>query len=130
MGVLAYTFGESLLSIYINDSMEAINYGMIRLSLVGLPYFLCGITNASTGSIRGMGASVSPMVISILFNCVFSVAWILSIFSIPRFHTPQVLFLSYPVSWILSFTAQCIVFAWVYKKHKKKQLAKLQQQTN
>lgn len=122
-GVSAYAFGESLLSIYITDSQEAINAGLIRLSLVALPYFLCGITNATTGSIRGMGASVSPMVIGILFNCVFSVAWIFTIFSIPQFHTPQVLFMSYPISWILTFTVQCFVFAHVYKKHKKQHLA-------
>jgi len=122
LGVSAYVFGKSLLSIYITDSQEAINAGMIRFSFVALPYFLCGITNASTGSIRGMGASVSPMIIGILFNCVFSVAWIFSIFSIPKFHTPQILFLSYPISWILTFVVQCFVFLYVYKKHKKEHL--------
>ena len=65
-GVLLWAAGPMLLSIYITDSAEAIAYGMLRLTYVALPYFLCGIMDVSTGALRGMGASFAPMVISIL----------------------------------------------------------------
>ncbi len=120
LGSLTYIFGEPLLSIYITDSQEAINAGLIRFSLVGLPYFLCGIMDTTTGAIRGMGSSMPPMIISIIGACGFRIAWIYTIFSIPRFHTPQILFLSYPISWILTFVALIITFAIVFKKNRKK----------
>ena len=115
MGVSAYTFGEQLLSIYITDSPEAIAYGMIRLAFF-IPYFLCGIMEVSTGALRGMGASVTPMVITVLGACGIRLIWIYTIFQIPRFHTPQCLFFSYTVSWILTLTAQLIAFSIVYRR--------------
>ncbi len=122
-GSLTYIFGKPLLSIYITDSQEAINAGLIRFSFVALPYFLGGIMDTATGAIRGMGSSLPPMIISIIGACAFRVVWIYTIFSIPKFHTPYILFLSYPISWLLTFTALLITFIIVYKKNKNKYLA-------
>ena len=116
-GILGYSFGPQLLSIYITDSAEAISSGVLRLSLVCLPYFLCGLMDVSTGALRGMGASLEPMIISILGICVLRVGWISTIFQIPAFHTPQCLYLSYPISWILTFVAQLLAFRKVFRRH-------------
>ncbi len=116
LGVLGYIFGRPLLSIYITDSPEAIEYGMIRLSLICLPYFLCGIMDVATGALRGMGSSFVPMVITIAGVCVFRIVWIYTVFAIPEFHTLQVLYLSYIISWTISFLAQMIAFRHVYGK--------------
>ena len=113
-GSLGFTFGRQLLSIYITDSPEAIEYGMIRLSYICLPYFLCGLMDVSTGALRGMGASLVPMVISVLGVCGLRVFWITMVFR--QFHTPQCLYLSYMVSWTVTFLAQMIAFFCVYKK--------------
>ena len=116
-GSLVYVFGRQLLSIYITDSQEAIDYGMLRMAYMCLPYFLCGIMDVSTGALRGMGASVVPMIISIMGVCGLRVCWIATVFRVV--HTPQCLFLSYTVSWIVTFLAQMIAFFAVYKKHVK-----------
>ena len=116
LGVLGYVFGRPLLSIYIVDSSEAIGYGMIRLSFICLPYFLCGLMDVSTGALRGMGSSFVPMVITVLGVCVMRIVWILTIFSISEFHTLQVLYMSYIISWVISFIAQMIAFNIAYKK--------------
>ena len=118
-GFSAYAFGEPLLSIYITDSPEAIAYGMIRLTYICLPYFLCGLMDVSTGALRGMGASVAPMVISILGVCGLRIAWISTIFHMPQFHTPQCLYFSYTVSWSMTFLIQMAAFIMVYRKHTK-----------
>lgn len=115
-GWLVFGFAESLLSIYINDSQEAIAYGIIRLTFVCVPYFLCGLMDVSTGAMRGLGASVSPMLISILGVCGIRLGWIFTIFQIPQFHTPQCLYISYLVSWIVTFLAQTIAFFKIYRK--------------
>ena len=117
MGVSAYSFGETLLSIYITDSQEAIAYGMIRLAYICLPYFLCGLMDVSTGALRGLGASIAPMVISVLGICGLRILWIYTIFQIPQFHTPQCLYFSYTVSWITTFVIQMIVFLRTYRRH-------------
>jgi len=116
-GILGYGFGPQLLSIYITDSAEAISYGVLRLSFVCLPYFLCGLMDVSTGALRGMGASLEPMIISVLGVCGLRIGWISTIFQIPAFHTPQCLFLSYPVSWVITFAAQMLAFRRVYRRH-------------
>ena len=116
-GILGYSFGPQLLSIYITDSAEAISSGVLRLGIVCLFYFLCGLMDVSTGALRGMGASLEPMIISILGICVLRVGWISTIFQIPAFHTPQCLYLSYPISWILTFVAQLLAFRKVFRRH-------------
>ncbi|MBE6701456.1 MAG: MATE family efflux transporter [Ruminococcaceae bacterium] len=120
MSVVIYTFGESLLSIFITDSPDAIRYGMIKLAFVGLPYFLCGMMEVSTGAIRGFGAAIVPMIISVIGVCGIRIGWILTIFKIPKFHTLESLYFSYPVSWILTFIAQMIALYFVYKNYRKK----------
>lgn len=113
---LAYTFGPTLLSFYIPDSPEAIACGMIRMTMVGLPYFVCGLMDVSTGALRGLGSSFTPMVISILGVCGIRIGWIYTIFQIPQFHTPQCLYFSYIVSWAVTFLFQMMALMKVYKK--------------
>ncbi len=115
-GFLAYTFGEQLLSIYITDSPKAIGYGLIRLAYICLPYFLCGLMDVSTGALRGLGASVVPMIISIVGVCGIRIAWIYTIFQMEAFHTPQCLYFSYTVSWSITFLCQLVAFLIVYRR--------------
>lgn len=119
LGVLAWSFGPQLLSIYITDSQEAISYGMIRLAYICLPYFLCGLMDVSTGALRGLGASFAPMLISVLGVCGIRIGWIATIFQMPQFHTPQCLYFSYTVSWIITFLCQMVAFVFVYRKFKR-----------
>lgn len=116
-GSLGYGFGRQLLSVYITDSAEAIEYGMIRLSFICLPYFICGLMDVSTGAMRGMGASTVPMVISILGVCGLRIVWLNTVFR--AVHTPQCLYFSYIVSWSVTFIAQMIAFYHVYRKQTK-----------
>lgn len=115
-GLAVYTFGESLLSIYITDSAEAISYGMLRLTYVGLPYFVCGLMDISTGALRGLGASVTSMMVSILGVCGIRILWIYTVFQIPQFHTMQSLYISYLISWLITFIIQTLAYIFIFKK--------------
>ena len=119
-GVIAYAFAPQLLSIYISGSPEAIAHGVIRMAFICLPYFLCGVMDVTTGALRGMGASVAPMFISIGGICAFRVFWVYVIFE--RTPTPECLYASFPISWAITFAAQFITFLIVFKKQKKKQI--------
>ncbi len=115
-GILFTVFSKQLLSIYLPDAPQAIKYGQIRLTYITLTYFICGLMGVATGCIRGMGSSFVTMLITVAGVCGFRIFWIYTIFAIERFHTLESIFISYPISWILSFTAQAIAFAVIYKK--------------
>lgn len=112
-----YAMGEALLSIYITDSAEAISWGLLRMGMIVVPYFLCGLMDVSTGALRGMGASFTPMLISVLGVCGIRIGWITTVFRIPAFHTPQSLYLSYPFSWAVTFMFQLVAFTKIYRQH-------------
>lgn len=120
MGTGMCIFGEQLLGIYITDSQEAVSWGLIRLYIICQTYFICGLMDVSTGALRGMGASVSPMIISVLGVCGIRIGWIMTIFQIPRFHTPQSLYYSYIFSWTVTFLIQISAFVILYRKHRQR----------
>lgn len=110
-------FAEPLLSIYITDSPESIAYGIIRLRYVVLPYFLCGMMDVSTGLLRGLGASVAPMIISVLGVCGFRLFWTLVVF--PFVPTPETLYVAYPISWAMTFLVQMLTYILILRKKKR-----------
>ena len=120
LGTLAYAFGENLLGIYIPDSPEAIGYGLTRMRYICAVYFLCGLMDVSTGALRGMGASAVPMIISVLGVCGVRLLWIATIFQMPQYHSVDSLYVSYGVSWTITFVAQFVAFWLVYNKQKRK----------
>jgi Na+-driven multidrug efflux pump len=125
LGLLLYTFGETLLGIYISDSAEAIRYGMIRFSRVALFYFILGALDVSTGGLRGYGQSFGPMLVSVLGICGIRVLWVLTIFQIPMFHTPEWLYTSYPISWLVTMIAQMLLFFHVRNKFLRKDISEI-----
>ena len=116
VGVLLLSVGDKLLALYITDSEQAIAYGMIRMTCMALPYFICGMMDVSTGALRGLGVSLVPMLISVLGVCGIRVLWVVTIFQIPAYHTPQSLYLSYTVSWTVTLLIQLLAFRIVYRK--------------
>ena len=116
-GLLCYVFAPKLLSFYIVDSQEAIGYGVERIAYICLPYFLCGLMEVSSAGLRGMGKATAPTLISVLGICGFRLFWIYTVFRIPAFHTPVCLFLSYPISWIITFSITIIVFYSEFRRY-------------
>ena len=118
MGAAMWSAGPRLLSLYITDSPQAIRYGMIRMTYMALPYFLCGLMDVSTGALRGLGVSFVPMLISVLGVCGIRIVWVATIFQLPGFHTPQCLYISYIVSWTVTLICQTTAFLLVYRRHR------------
>lgn len=138
VGVVGFVFGggcrllgDQLLSIYLRDDTTAIAYGVLRLTFVCLPYFTCGLMDVMSGALRGLGASLSPMIITVVGVCGMRLFWIYAIFRPPfdalasRFYAGEIsgdvckesadgllqsLYISYPVSWVLTFAALLTCF--------------------
>ena len=119
VSISVYLLGPHLLKIYLPDSIEAISYGMVRLKCLCLAYCLLGMMDVSGGGLRGMGVSFAPMVISVLGVCGIRIGWIYTIFQIPQFHTPEYLYMSYAISWGVTFVAQTAAYFITYNKKKK-----------
>lgn len=115
MGNLAYQCGPFLLGIYSSDP-EVIQFGMSRMQIICQWYFLCGIMDVAVGILRGLGYSVIPMLVSLTGACGLRVLWIFTVFVWK--HSLFVLYLSYPITWIVTFTVHliCILVIWKRKK--------------
>lgn len=113
LGNGAYLLGDKLLGIYSSDP-QVIEYGLMRMSIVSASYFLCGIMDVLVGSIRGLGYSIMPMLVSLTGACLFRVIWIFTIFQVER--TLFCLYISYPISWILTAGIHLLCYFIVRKK--------------
>ncbi|NLW73623.1 MAG: MATE family efflux transporter [Clostridiales bacterium] len=118
LGVVAYTFGRQLLGLYAPGNSGAIETGMIRMSIVTLTYFLCGVMEVGCGIMRGMGSSFIPMTISFIGSCALRILWTVTIFAATP--TLQVLYFAYPVSWATTAAAHFISSAFMLNHLKKK----------
>ena len=98
-GAIVLLLGEPLLGFFV-DAPEAVSYGMLRMEVIVSTYFLCGIMEVGCGTLRGMGKTFLPMIVSLAGACGFRILWIFTIFQ--QIHTPTCLFLSYPISWVLT----------------------------
>lgn len=116
LGQGAYFFGQQLLSIYTNDR-HVIQYGIERLSVISATYCLCGMMDTLVGSLRGVGYSILPMLVSLTGVCVFRVVWIFTVFK--SLHTQFSLYVSYPISWTITIIAHLICFLIVRKRIRK-----------
>ena len=88
--------------------------GVVRVSLISAPYCLYSILDVLTGALRGMGAAVGPMVISVLGMCGLRLAWIALILPLNR--TPVTLFLTYTVSWVVTDAAMITYYLIVRRR--------------
>ena len=114
LGNLAYLFGHPLVSIYAPGEEDVIQQGIIRLGYIARTYALCGIMDTMVGSLRGLGYSVGPMIVSLIGACGLRIVWIFTIFQVDR--TPENLYISYPISWIVTGAVHIIFFLIVRKK--------------
>ena len=123
IGPAAVFFGRPLLGIFTPDGGAVVEAGMIRLTIMGFTYFTCGLMEVGSGALRGIGRSMESMIISLLGSCVLRVVWIYTVFAALR--TPESLYISYPISWVLTSTALYITFFVLLRKKEQNELARM-----
>ena len=119
LGVGSYLLGETLLGIY-STSPAVIAAGMVRLGYVALPYILGALMDSIVGSIRGMGYSVLPMVVTLLGACGLRLLIIATVFQLPQYHTVDTIYLSYPITWTVTFLAHVVCLAIAFRRLRKR----------
>lgn len=126
MGV--YAAGPWLLRIYASGTPEEvatiIQYGMTRLSYVCITYLICGMMDVSCGALRGLGKGMVPMVVSLLGACGLRILWVFTVFAAKP--TLDMLYISYPVSWIITWAVHTLCYLIIRNKMEKKHKAQLE----
>ena len=114
LGLLVYVLRMPLLAIYAPGEEDVIAAGAIRCTIISLTYFTCGIMDVMVGGLRGLGYSVMPMIVSLLGACGLRIVWIYTIF--PLQPTLQCLYLSYPISWVVTSLVHVICYLVVHRR--------------
>lgn len=106
MSVGAMLLRDPLLALYgvknAQDPLAQITYNaaITRIWWKWPAFFIYATMNACAGMIRGLGKSSLSAVISIFTTCVFRIVWIYTAFG--HFENLESIFISYPISWLLS----------------------------
>ena len=113
LGFSGLLLDESLLRLYSTDT-RVIAYGKIRLGLILKTYSLCGIMEALVGILRGMGNATLPMLVSFTGVVGVRILWLFTVFAKNR--TPDILYLSYPISWAVTSAAHYAGYFLIMRK--------------
>ncbi len=115
LGLGALAFGRTLLGIY-SENPAVIDAGMLSLSVILVTCFMSGMMDTMTAAMRGIGQSVLPMIITLIGACGLRIVYLSTFFQIPRFHTYQCIFYSYPLSWGVTFVFLTVSFVLIMRK--------------
>lgn len=115
LGNLTVFFGNELLGLY-SESEAVVAEGMERMRFICGTYALCGVMEVFVGALRGLGYAVLPMLVSLIGACGLRLIWIFTFFRTEQFHTTQSLYMTYPVSWMVTAVAHFLCYLIITKK--------------
>ena len=122
IGQTLLLFGTELASLFIDandpNKYQIIEYSLEIMTILLNIYFMCGIMDMLSGTIRGLGNSFVPMIIGIVGICGIRLVWIYCFFPMESLHNLTGLYLSYPITWVFCITALSIALFFVYKNKK------------
>ncbi len=116
-GLIMLLLSKILVPVLASNS-ETIYYAQKRLTIMGLAYFMCGIMDCYSCSMRGVGRSFSSMIISLFGACVLRLVWIEILKMIPAIYTIEAIYITWPMSWIITIIIYIFVTKSVFKKVK------------
>lgn len=114
LGALLVIFKRQFIELFIKNSPETVAAGMERLTVFGYTYFLCGIMDVLCGAMRGYGDSFSPMIMALVGVTGSRMLWIFT--ALPFKREVFVLFLAFPISWIVTIIPLFIKYRSMMKK--------------
>ena len=107
VAALILTFRTQILGIYTDDPNVVAVGSMIMLSIMPFNVVFMPI-EVFAGTMRGVGYSVMPTLITGSCVCLFRILWLMTV--VRRWHTLKMLTICYPISWILAATVFFIVY--------------------
>ena len=118
--VPAVVFRRQVLGLYTSSGAE-LQAAFTRMMIVCMTYSLDGTMAAMSGVNRGLGYSMLSAAVTFVGACVFRIIWVYTVFA--SVGTLESLYVSYPISWILSTAAHIVCYYIIRKKPFKATLA-------
>lgn len=115
--VVILLFKRPLCGFFAPGNEEVIKIAVHRLNIMCITYFLCGIMEVLSNSLRGIGKSTLAMVISLSGSCFFRILWIKTVCL--KWTTLNAIYVVYPVSWALTSLILAVVLCICFVKLKK-----------
>lgn len=115
--VLFWIFRYNVLSVFTLDK-EVINLAIIRFSTVLIFQWIAGAYEISSATMRGMGHSYTPAILTFIGTCVLRVVWVLVVFPNRSYYIW--LLRVYPISWALTSFMIVIAYFVISKKEYKR----------
>ncbi len=115
IGGILLLFRNFFVGLYISDG-AAMEAAITRMLWVLPLHFTCGTMDVLCGAVRGMGKSVTSMVISLLGVCAFRIVWIKLFFAFSADPRIDQVYMSYPVSWIIVNICSALFLLYYYRK--------------
>ena len=123
MSAAMMLFKTPLLSLYgvrvgTEGSLERMAYdaATMRLWYTAVPYFIGGFLEIASGVLRGLGKSVTSMVISLSVLCGLRILWLLIVF--PLYPTLFMILVTFPALWALGAIIKFVVVQVCIKRLK------------
>lgn len=107
-GVLLLTFSETIMQLFSHDP-AVIAYGQQAMRFFCPFYWVLSILHALSGTVRGTGKSIPPMVVLLISLCLFRVLWVQ--FVMPNIALIEGIFMLYPISWTIG-SGLMILYTW------------------
>ena len=104
----------TFLNIFISGDPAVMEAGLTKLYILLPLYFLCGIMEAFSGVLRGMGKSMHTMIVSVVTSCVLRIVWVNTVFLISP--TLATIYWVYPITWALGTFAYAVLIVHFSKK--------------
>ena len=107
-GILLLTFSETIMHLFSNDA-AVIAYGQQAMRFFCPFYWVLSILHALSGTVRGTGKSIPPMIVLLVSLCLFRVLWVQ--FVMPNIASIEGIFMLYPISWAIG-SGLMILYTW------------------
>lgn len=107
-GILLLTFSEAIMHLFSNDT-AVIAYGQQAMHFFCPFYWVLSILHALSGTVRGTGKSIPPVIVLLISLCLFRVLWVQ--FVMPNIASIEGIFMLYPISWVLG-SGLMILYTW------------------
>ena len=115
--ILVLLFARPLISIF-TSTPEVQELALIKLFIVGSTYFTCGIVEILSASMRGVGKSTTAMIITIFGTCILRIIYVTLIFPTFTQNREAMLYLIYPISWVVTSLILLSMLIPTYKRIK------------
>ncbi len=107
-GILLLTFAPQVIGVFTKNP-DVVGYGVYIMRFFCPFYWLLGILQVLSGTIRGTGKTMETMLVFLFSLCIFRVAWIWGALAIE--HKLDWVMTAYPLSWLVG-AVLILLYAW------------------